>query len=284
MKRDIIIVVEGGGMTVGFGIGALESLQKEHIYSRIHSLYGSSAGAHDVAYFLGKQSHLGGEVPIEYLNKNKFIKKKKIFKFIKSLILGKKYNLMNIDYLINIEKHINRLNIHSVKNSPIKLYFRVFNIDSLESEIIDGKKHLFDGLKASSTCIPYFNDLVRINNNPYIDGSYMVTQPFEEIVRKNPDKKIIYIVNYKQNFAKKLKGYPVRVMESFLISRLFGPKLALKYATTFDFINLEKLKKHKNIILVVNNFNDDFVCTDRDELTKLYNYGKEQGEIAASLI
>jgi hypothetical protein len=30
MERDIIVIVEGGGMSVGFGIGVLESLQKQH--------------------------------------------------------------------------------------------------------------------------------------------------------------------------------------------------------------------------------------------------------------
>lgn len=284
MERDIIIIAEGGGMTVGFGIGVLESLQKQHIYSRIHSLYGSSAGAHDVAYFLSKQTDLGGEVPIEYLSKNKFIKRKKIGKFLKAVFLGKKYNLMDIDYLINIEKHIDRLNVQTIKNSPTKLYFRVFNMDNLKSEIINGKEHIFDGLKASSACIPYFNDLVKINNSFCVDGSHMVTESFEDIIIKNPDKKIIYIVNHKQSLFKAIKEYPVRIIESLLLVRLYKAKLALKYATTLDVINLKRLSKHKNVILVINNFNDDFTCTDKDKLTQLYNYGKEQGKIVASYL
>lgn len=272
-------------MTVGFGDGVLNSLQKQHIYSRIYSIYGSSAGAHDAAYFLSKQTDAGGEIPIEYLSSSQFIKKKKIKKFIKTIILGKRYNLMNIDYLINVEKHIKKLDIHQIKNSPINLYFRVFNINKLKSEIINGKEHIFDGLTASSSCIPYFNSLVKIDGDICADGSKMVTESFEDIIIKNIDKKIIYIVNHKQSLLNAIFYYIIQFFESILIFRLYCFKLAWKYATSFDLINLKKLKKYKNVILVINNFNNDFTCTDKEKLIQLYNYGKEQGEKAmANLI
>jgi len=277
MKRDIIIIVEGGGMTVGFGIGVLESLQKKHIYSRIHSIYGSSAGAHDAAYFLSRQTDMGGEVPIEYLSKNKFIKKKKFFRFLKMIILGKKYNLMSIDYLIEIEKHIRRLDVRFIKNSPIKLFFRVFNVDKLHSEIIDGKDHTFEGLTASSSCIPYFNNLVRIKGDLCADGSKMITKSFEDIIINNKDKRIIYIINHHQGYRDIVFGYTIRLLEALLIWRMYGFKLALRYATTFDFINTNKLKKYKNVTLVINNLNNDIACTDKDKLAELFEYGKEKG-------
>ena len=278
MERDIIVIVEGGGMTVGFGIGVLEALQKKHIYGRIHSVYGSSAGAHDAAYFLSRQTDLGGEVPIEYLSRNQFIKKGEIVKFVKSIIWGKKYNLMDINYLINVERHVNKLNVHTILNSPTNLYFRVFNINKLKSEIIDGKDHVFEGLAASSSCIPYFNNLVKIRDNFCIDGSDMVTEPFENIILKNKDKKIIYIVNHKESLSRAIINYPIRLFEAFLIWRLYGLRLAYKYATRLDIINLDKLDKYENTTLIVNDFTDDFTCTDKEKLTQLYNYGKEQGK------
>ena len=284
MERDIIIIVEGGGMTVGFGIGVLESLQKQHIYSRIHSIYGSSAGAHDAAYFLSRQTDMGGEIPIEYLNNNKFIKKRKFKKFIKAVFYGKRYNLMHIDYLINIEKHIEKLNVHTIKHSPIKLYFRVFNIDKLQSQIIDGKDHIFEGLTASSACIPYFNTPVIIRGDRCADGSKMITKSLEDIIVENKNKKIIYIINHKQSSTDAIFGYAFQFLESFLIWRLYGFKLALKYATSFDIIDLNKLKSHKNVILAVNNFSNDFICTDKDKLTQLYEYGKHQGEKVSSCL
>ena len=282
MERDIIIIVEGGGMTVGFGIGVLESIQKHHIYSKIHSLYGSSAGTHDATYFLSKQTDLGGEVPIEYLNKNKFIKKQKIVRFVKSIILGKRYNLMDIDYLINVEKHIKKLNINSIKSSPIELYFRVFNLSKFKSEIINGKEHTFDGLAASSACIPYYNTPIKINDNYYIDGSYMVTESFEDLIIKNKNKKFIYIINHKQSLFNAVSNLPVRFLESLLIWRLYGFKLALKYLKKLDVIDINKLKKHKNVILIVNNLNNDTTCTDTKKLIDLFNYGKEEGKKAVS--
>jgi len=277
MNKDIIIIVEGGGMTVGFGTGVLESIQNQDLYSRIDSVYGSSAGAHDLAYFLTKQTSLSGKVPIEYLSRNKFIKKQKFIKFIKTIILGKKYNLIKIDYLINIEKHIVRLNTTSIKTNPIKLYYRVFDINKLKSKIINGKEHIFGGLMASSACIPYFNKPVKINNGLYIDGSYMVTESFENIISKNKDKKIIYIINHKITLFNAIIKYPVRLLEAILIWRLYGLKLALRYASTLDVINTNKLKKYKNVILIENKLNNDVGCTDKEKLTKLYNYGKELG-------
>ena len=284
MDRDIIIVAEGGGMTVGFGAGVVEAIQKQHIYSRIHSLYGSSAGAHDLAYFLSKQSDLGGSISIENLNRNKFIHKNKIEKFIKAIILGKRYNLMDLDYLINVEEHIKRLDIHSIKNSPIELYFRVFNLNKFKSEIINGKEHTFNGLIASSACIPYYNKPVEINKNFYIDGSYMVTESFENLIIKNKDKKFIYIINHRQSLSYALVRLPTRFFESLLIWRLYGLRLAFKYIATLDIIDLNKLKKHKNVILVVNNLNNDPACTNTEKLIKLFNYGKEQGEKAVAYL
>jgi predicted patatin/cPLA2 family phospholipase len=280
MERDIIVIIEGGGMTVGFGSGVVESLQKQHIYSRIHSVYGSSAGAHDAAYFLSKQTDMGGQVPIEYLSSNQFIKKEKLKKFIKAVVSGKRYNLMHIEYLINVEKHIKRLDVHTIKHSPIGLFFRVFNVNKLQSDIIDGKDHIFEGLTASSACIPYFNTRVKIHGEICVDGSKMITKSFEDTIKENRDKKIIYIVNHKQNLGDVISGYWLQFLESFLIWRLYGFKLALKYATAFDVIDLKKLKKHKNVILVVNNLNNDIMCTDKEKLTELFEYGKKQGQKA----
>ncbi|GEM_PF-4843475 len=278
MKRDIIIIAESGGMTVGFGTGVLEALQEKNVYSRIDSVYGSSAGAHQLTYFITKQTNLAGTVPINDLNNNKFIKKNKFKKFISTIMHGKKYNLMHLDYLIDIEQHQKRLDVNSIKSSPIKLYFRVFDINKLKSKIINGKEHIFSGMLASSACIPYYNVPVRINNNYYIDGSQMITESFENIIEKNQDKKIIYIINHKNTIFNAIIKYPIRLLESILIFRLYGLKLAFRYATTMDATKIHRLRKYKNVILVVNNCNNDLSCTDKEKLIKLYTYGKEQGK------
>jgi len=278
MKRDIIIISESGGMTVGFGTGVLESIQNKDIYSRIDSVYGSSAGAHQLTYFLAKQTNLAGTVPINDLNNNKFIKKNKIKKFIRAIFHGRKYNLMHLDYLINIEKHKKKLDVNAIKSSPIKLYFRIFDINKLKSKIINGKEHIFNGILASSACIPYYNVPVRINNNYYIDGSQMITESFEEIIKKNQDKKIIYIINYKNTLFNAIIKYPIKIIESILILKLYGFKLALRYATTMDVTRINRLKKYKNVTLVVNNFYNSLSCTNKEKLIKLYNYGKELGK------
>lgn len=55
MERDVIIVIEGGAMLGVFGAGVVTSFQQADMYGRVHSVYGASAGAHDLAYFLAAQ-------------------------------------------------------------------------------------------------------------------------------------------------------------------------------------------------------------------------------------
>ena len=96
--------------------------------------------------------------------------------------------------------------------------------------------------------------------------------------------KFIYIINHKRSFLNVINELPVRFFEAILIWRLYGFKLAAKYMSTLDLIKLNKLKKHKNVILVINNFNNDTSCTDRKKLIELFNYGKEQGKKVAAYL
>ena len=60
--KDIILIIEGGGILGVFGAGVLTAFQEANIYNRIKCIYATSAGAHDAAYFLTKQSKLGSSI------------------------------------------------------------------------------------------------------------------------------------------------------------------------------------------------------------------------------
>lgn len=51
MKKDIILIIGGGGMKGIFSSGVLDVFEKADLYPRIHSVYGTSSGADVGAFF-----------------------------------------------------------------------------------------------------------------------------------------------------------------------------------------------------------------------------------------
>jgi len=117
MKKDIILISEGGCMLGVFGAGVVTSLQEANLYPRIHSIYASSAGAHNAAYFLSKQSKLGSSIYYEDLINNNFIKKENLSRYVFDILI-KKFNkkhkineIVDIDYLSRVEREYKKLNV-----------------------------------------------------------------------------------------------------------------------------------------------------------------------------
>lgn len=204
MKKDLIFVFFGGSMEGVFGAGVVTSLQKFNLYERIHSVYAISAGAHNAAYFLAKNTKLGSKIYYEdLLVNNKFIKNKKS-KFLYELFLSlinKKTKLekfIDIDYLIDIEKHNKKLNIEEVLKSKIPFFIRLFNTEKGGEEYLDGKTDIFKKLKATAAAVPFYPKKIEINKNMYCDGdtlSRIIDSDLEKLINDNPDKKIFLVFN-----------------------------------------------------------------------------------------
>ena len=234
MKRDIILILEEGIMLGVFGAGVVTAFQEANLYPRILGVCGSSSGAHNAAYFLSQQTRLGSSIYYDELSGSKFIKKNNIFYLVKDLITFKHSGnngvtkVVDLDYLIRVERTIKRLDTEAIKNSPIEFYVRVFDIKERRHRYINAKEDTLKAIKASSSSPPFYSRYITINGRDYIDGSVIRTKSFLDIVKRNSDKKIIYVINRRKSFGMVIKTIPLELLEFFLMLFMIGPRVAIK--------------------------------------------------------
>ena len=267
-----------------FGAGVLTAFQQANIYPRVHSIYSSSAGAHNAAYFLSKQTKLGSSIYYENLIGNKFIKRGKIAKHIFDVLFHKFNNdaeisgIIDIDYLTTIETKQKKLNVKKLISQNIPFYINLFNVETFKSCYIDGRKLTLRTLKASAAAAPYYTKVANIKGKFYIDGGIFDTSGFLGIIKKNINKNVVYIINRRKNFIKELIYLPVALTESLLLSTLYGKKVAKKYlSSTFRYPKLKELNSFDNVHLVINKKHYSKICTNKEKLMELYFHGIEKG-------
>ena len=125
MKEKIILCCNGGGLYGVFGAGILTRFHDLGLYKHIDTVYGTSAGAINAAYFLSGQVQLGSSIYLEDLSKG-FLH---IFRvpwgvielFWYKYVLGKLMpenkirKILDIDYLLNIMKNTKKLDVKKIK-------------------------------------------------------------------------------------------------------------------------------------------------------------------------
>lgn len=283
MMRDIIIIAEGGCMQGVFGAGVMHAFQEANLKKRVHSIYASSSGAHNAAYFLCDNASNGSSIYYEDLTRG-FIRMKLIPKYLKNVLIYKFKknsicNLIDIDFLIEIESKVKKMDTEKIKNHAANFYVRVFDIDSLKWEYIDVKEDVLTALKASSSSSPYYPHFVEINNKKYIDGSVISNREVLKIVGKNQDKKIIFVLNDKHSKIRSLLSFLLIFIESLVFGILYGSKVMLKnIASTFDYPSNEELLRYNNVHIVESEKRYLKICTDKKKLLDLYNHGIEKGK------
>lgn len=277
--KDIIIVIGGGVLRGVFGAGVVTSFQKSNLYPRVHSVYGISAGAHDGAYFITNQIDIVSSVYFEELIKNKFVKLKKIFYYFKSLFKKRRYNLVNIPYLKKIEYTTKKLDIQKLNKSKINFSVYVFNLNKIKHEFINGKVNAVERINASAGAQPFYTKPSKINKFNYIDGDTIINFNYvKDLIKNNPDKKIIFIMNVRENFLYKLKQLPYEFIKSLLVWKLYGFKVFKKsFSSFFLTFPYSEINKRNNVYLIENKLNVNLTSNNKEELIKLYNEGIKQG-------
>ena len=285
-KKDLIFIFFGGTMRGIFGAGVVTSLQEKNVYDRIHSIYAVSAGAHDVAYFLAKDTKLGSSIYYESLSEdNKFIKNAKT-KFLSELFLRlinkkiKLKSLVDIDYLIEVEEGNKRLKIEEIHKSSIPFFVRLFNMKDRQEEYVNGKTNIFKKLQAAGAATPFYNKKIKINGNYYTDGdllSRIIDPTLEKVISKNNDKKIFLIFNdsEKDRFSREtyFENFVWTIMLfAFLKKNYVFKKLNLSKEKN----KLEKYSKLPNVSIIEPDFDLSVFCTDKEKLLKLYRNGIEK--------
>ena len=290
--KDIILIIEGGGILGVFGAGVLTAFQEANIYNRIKCIYATSAGAHDAAYFLTKQSKLGSSIYFKDLTDKHFIRIDYKLRYIKDIFLHKFnknhkiHDVINLDFLIKLEKRVKNLKIKELQRQKIPLFVRVFNIESLKHEYLNCKKDPLKALKASSTNSPYYSKSVKIDNNNYIDGSVIDSKNFIEIIKSNPKTKIIYILNHEKNLSY-LWNFRIRLfpLDFLAFVLLFGIKVALlREFSIYNFTKKKEIKRFSNVYLISNDLNNNIICTNKSDLKKLYSQGIRKGKEITKII
>ena len=288
MKKDLIFVFFGGSMEGVFGAGVVTSLQKFNIYERIHSIYAISAGAHNVAYFLAKDTKFGSRIYYEdLLVSNRFIKNTKS-KFLYELFLSlinkktKIEKFIDIDYLINVEKHSKKLNIENVSKSDIPFFIRLFNVEKGEEEYLDGKTDILKKLKATAAAVPFYPKKIKINENMYCDGdtlSRIIDSDLEKLINDNPDKKIFLVFNNPKGNRFSFEAFTENFIWTILLLIFFRKKYVFKKLNFFkEKRKLEKYSKLENVITIEPDFDFFVFCTKKDKVIKLYKDGISKTE------
>jgi predicted patatin/cPLA2 family phospholipase len=281
MKRDIILVFFGGTMDGVFGAGVVTALQKANIYQRIHSIYSASCGAHNAAYFLAESTALGSSIYYEDLIGKNFIKDNKLI-FLRKLsshfIYSRKRvpKMIDMDYLMEIEKNRKKLDINKISKSKINFYIKAFDIKKMQEEYLPGKSSIFKKLQASSAVMPFYPKVVSINGRQYADGqvlSRIIDSSLGKALDKT-DKKIIFIFNMPIRTYVSLRYHIANALWALLLAlEIKDVRVFKKLNILSEYFKLMKYLKKSNVCVIDSDIEISPFCTDKKRLLELYNHG-----------
>ena len=288
-ERDLILIIKGGTIQAIFSAGVVAALAKHNLYPRIHSVYAVSSGAHIATFFLSQNMNIDQEVYYDILYKNRkffrYLSFKLIWeKFWQLFIHNKSVDIIDLDYIENLERNVLKINTDNIKNSPINFFVRVFNKKTLRFEYLDAKIDTLKKIIQSSKVPPYAYS--KENNDLYLDGGIMPTRDFvNNVVKKHPDKKIIYIFNDKKTFKRVLKYLPWDLLDILFKTRYLGLRYGVRHLLNiFNYPYIGSLKKYKNLYLVYDNSCASKTETNSDRINKAYMHGFEKGEDLLKII
>ncbi|MFA5052205.1 MAG: patatin-like phospholipase family protein [Patescibacteria group bacterium] len=292
MERDIIIIVEGGAMLGVFGAGVVTAFQEANIYDRVHSVYGASAGAHDLAYFLAAQADaqqvkVGSSIYYEDLARQNFIRPYRLFRFLTDLIIRRFRpshrirHLLDLDYLMEVEKTSKKLNVRDIVRQPIPFFVAVYDIENKRVVFVDGKQDTLQSLKASSSAPPFYAETVEVRGRRYLDGGLIQNWDADEIIRQHPGKKVVYVMNNKKSPWFTFVSLPYYCLEALLNVVGFGWGIGwTRLKNAFSYATEGKLRGFPNVTLVANALEFTNSITDPDKLLSIYHHGHEAGRAA----
>lgn len=287
MKRDLIFVFFGGTMTGVFGAGVARALAEHHLENRLQSIYATSVGAHNAAYLLSGQTAF---LPAYYedFSEHKLIHKSKVFKIFLQLIWrffypkAKLETLIDLDYLLDIEKHQKKLDLRQLSQSPVNFYIRVFNVDRRKEEYLDGRIGTWAKLKATSAVIPFYPRLVRINHQHYFDGDSLslgIDPHLEKIIRDNKDKKIFLVLNFPEPTRTPWLSIVGNTMWTSLLFLYFRKKFVFrKLRLLTENKKLYQYENYPRVKIIAPDYNLLAYCTRKSELEKFYHHGLKKAE------
>jgi predicted patatin/cPLA2 family phospholipase len=157
-KAKIALAIEGGGMRGSVAAGATAALQFLGLADTIDVVYGSSAGSMVASYFLTRQSG-GMNIYHDILPtaESEFINKKKlVWAALPSLKMNKRYDVFNLDFLLErVMSHIQPLDWDTfVANNKVQpLNIVATSIRSFQSVVMSYEGGHFHDMASLMKCI-----------------------------------------------------------------------------------------------------------------------------------
>lgn len=281
-ERDIIIITEGGSLRGVFSAGVFAAFQEANLYPRIHSIYAVSCGSHNAAYFLAEETDKGLIVYLDYLGrKDIFFRNLSFFRMAKQFFLmilfKRNFDVMDLAYLEDIETNVFPLNIEKIKKSPIDFYVKVLDPKSLQIKYLDAKEDTIARIIQSSN-MPLYASSVH-QKDMYVDGGIMPTDDFiKNVVEKNTDKQIIYILNEKKTKFSVAKSLWYDLLDIAMKTRYFGLKYGRKHLRNImNYPYAHNLKKYPHVHLLFDETKNYKLRVDKERALKSYQYGQDKG-------
>ena len=287
IKKDIILILDGGCMRGVFNAGVASEFIKNSLYERIHSVYAISAGAHNAAFFITKDYKRGSSVYWEDLINGSFIFNNKfshLFKLIPRLF-KKNVKLdasINVDYVVDVLKTNNNLDVKKIMSSDINFFVKVFNVKQRTEEYLNAKENIFEKLRASSALPPFYPKRVKIKDMTYFDGNTIsptIDLYTEEMIKNNQDKKFIFVSNTPVKGVGAFKKNIEDLFLGFLVFCYFRKTFVIK--KTLNKIKYNKLKeyiKFPNLYIISPDFFLSPFCENKKKILKLYHHGMEKAK------
>lgn len=282
-NRNIIIIAEGGTIRGIFGAGVFTAFQKANLYPHIHSVYAVSGGAHNAAYFL---AHEVDRILIGYLHflgrKNAFLRNLSFLsiakKFFLMLLFKKTFDVMDLDYLKGLETKVFPLDTKKIQESPINFYVKVMDQNSLEIKYLDAKEDTLEKIFQSSNMPLYTGG--HHQNYLYVDGGIMPTDDFiKNVVAKNPDKKIIYILNEKKTRLGVIRSLWYDLLDVVMKTRYFGWRYGKKHIRhIINYPYVHNLNKFPNVHLICDDSKNHKLHVDQEKALASYQHGQAKGQ------
>lgn len=282
-KRNIIIIAEGGTIRGIFTAGVFAAFQKANLYPYIHSVYAVSCGAHNAAYFLAHDIDKGLVGYMHYLGrKNAFLRNLSFLaitkQFFLMLIFKKTFDVMDLDYLKNLETNVFPLDVKKIKGSEINFFVKVMDHKSLEIKYLDAKENTLERIFQSSNMPLYTGG--HQQNYLYVDGGIMPTDDFiKNVVAKNPDKQIIYILNEKKTRLGVIRSLWYDLLDVAVKTRYFGfryGKKHLRHIINYPYVH--NLNKFPNVHLIYDDTKNPKLRIDQTKVLESYQSGQKKGE------